>query len=154
MASFMAVFAGTAVAVMNSMSAAGAASDLELIADIRTGLIITLVGSFVMVASSVGVHQAADILDRRELHRSLHRLGVPFETVDRARVRAVLAPLLLTTVGSALCAAVLVLPLLGIALVVDPVSLVTIAAVIAAGIGLVRLSARVTRPMLAAAFGR
>src|SRR5690606_14334611 len=96
MASFMAVFAGTGVAMVDTMSAPGAGVEAYLGADIRTGLIITLVASFVMVAVSVGVNQGSGILDQRELHRSLHFLGVPVETVDGARTRAVMSPLLLT----------------------------------------------------------
>ncbi|GGD79561.1 FtsX-like permease family protein [Microbacterium murale] len=152
MASFMAVFAGTGVALMNTMSATESTENLTLAVDIRTGLIITLVASFLMVAVSIGVNQASSILDQRELHRSLHFLGVPVETVDAARTRAIMSPLLLTAVGSALCAAALVFPLVGIAVVVAPLSLVTIAAVVALGIALVWLGVRVTRPLLSTAF--
>ncbi|WP_194422348.1 FtsX-like permease family protein [Microbacterium abyssi] len=152
MASFMAVFAGTAVSLMDTMGASGDAGDAALVVDIRTGLIITLVGSFLMVASSVGVNQAAEILDQRSLHVSLHHLGMPLDTLERARRRAVMSPLLLTSLGSALCAAVLVFPLIGIALIVAPLSLLTIAAVIALGIGVVWLGTRVTRPLLARSF--
>jgi len=152
MASFMAVFAGTGVALMNTMSASESAENLTLAADIRTGLIITLVGSFLMVAVSIGVNQAAGVLDQRDLHRSLHFLGVPFGTVDAARTRAIMSPLLFTALGSALCAGVLVFPLVGIAVVVAPLSLVTIAAVVALGIALVWLGVRVTRPLLSRAF--
>ncbi|GAB3599545.1 FtsX-like permease family protein [Microbacterium tumbae] len=152
MAGFIAVFAGTGVSLLNTMSASEDASGSTLTTDIRTGLIITLIGTFLSVAASVGVNQAADVLDQRELHRSLHFLGMPVETVERARRRAVMSPLLLTALGSALCAAVLVFPLVGIALIVAPLSLVTIAGVVAAGIGLVWLSARMTRPLLARSF--
>lgn len=153
MASFMAVFAGTGVSLLSLLDAEGAsAQDAALVADIRTGLIITLVGSFLMVAASVGVNQAASILDERELHRSLHHLGVPLETVDAARRRAIMSPLLITAIGSALCAAALVLPLLGIALITAPASLFTIATVVAVGIGVVWATTRVTRPLLAKSF--
>lgn len=152
MANFMAVFAGTGVALMNTMSATESTENLTLAVDIRTGLIITLVASFLMVAVSIGVNQASSILDQRELHRSLHFLGVPVETVDAARTRAIMSPLLFTAVGSALCAAVLVFPLVGIAVVVAPLSLVTIAAVVALGIALVWLGVRVTRTLLSTAF--
>ncbi|MFB7250517.1 permease [Microbacterium sp. NPDC056234] len=152
MASFMAVFAGSGVAVMDTMSASSNPADLALVVDIRTGLIITLIGSFLMVAASVGVNQAAEILDQRDLHRSLHRLGMPVQTLDTARRRAVMSPLLLTTLGSALCAAVLIFPLIGIALIVAPLSLATIAVVIAVGITLVWASTRVTRPVLERSF--
>ncbi|KNY07163.1 FtsX-like permease family protein [Microbacterium sp. GCS4] len=153
MASFMAVFAGTGVSLMSLMDGEGAsAQDAALVTDIRTGLIITLVGSFLMVAASVGVNQAASILDERELHRSLHHLGVPLETVDSARRRAIMSPLLVTALGSALCAAVLVFPLLGMAVITAPVSLLTIATVVAVGIGVVWATTRVTRPLLARSF--
>ncbi|MGO2519770.1 MAG: FtsX-like permease family protein [Microbacterium sp.] len=152
MASFMAVFAGTGVATLDTMSGAESEANMLLAADIRTGLIITLVASFVMVAISVGVNQASGILDQRELHRSLHFLGVPLETVDAARTRAIMAPLLLTAIGSALCAVVLVFPLVGIALVVAPLSILTIVAVIGIGIALVWSGVRVTRPLLGRAF--
>ena len=55
--------------------------------DIRTGILITVVGSFLMVACSVGVNQAAGILDRGELYRSLDMLGMPVATMDAARRR-------------------------------------------------------------------
>lgn len=153
MASFMAVFAGTGVALMNVMTGSEAAeADIALAEDIRTGLIITLIGSFLMVAASVGVNQASDVLDQRELHRSLHQLGMPIETVDRARRRAIMSPLLITAIGSALVAAVLVIPLLGIALITAPLSLLTIAAVVGVGIAIVWATTWATRPLLRGAF--
>lgn len=153
MSSFMAVFAGTGVALMDVLSASDpGAQDLALLTDMRTGLLITLVGSFLMVACSVAVTQASEILDQRPLHRSLHWLGVPAGTVDSARRLAVMSPLLIVSLGSALCAAVLILPLLGITLLTAPLSLVTIAAVLGAGIALVWLATRLTRPLLLRAF--
>lgn len=154
MSSFTAVFAGTGVALMNVLGADATASreDVLLVEDMRTGLLITLVASFLMVACSIAVTQAADILDQRSLHRSLHYLGVPAATVDAARRRAVMSPLLVTSLGSAACAAVLILPLLGIALLATPEAMLTIALVLAAGIGLVWTATRVTRPLLLRAF--
>lgn len=153
MASFMAVFAGTGVALMNVMNSGEATdADAALAVDMRTGLVITLVASFVMVAASVGVNQAASVLDQRDLHRSLHHLGMPVDTVDSARRRAIMSPLLVTAIGSATCAAVLVFPLLGIALITAPESLLTIGIVLAVGIGIVWASTRATRPLLARSF--
>lgn len=153
MASFMAVFAGTGVSLMNVMSAESVdGADAALATDMRTGLIITLVGSFLMVAASVGVNQAASVLDQRDLHRSLHQLGMPMETVDSARRRAIMSPLLITAIGSALCAGVLIFPLIGIALITAPESLLTIATVVTGGIMLVWTSTRITRPLLARSF--
>ncbi|MCK0111407.1 permease [Ornithinimicrobium sp. F0845] len=147
--SFVAVFAGVGVAVTNVM-AAGAASTEEdlLLVDLRTGIVLTLVISFVTVAASVAVNQASDILDRRELFTSLERMGMSLESMDRARRRAVLSPLRVVAVGSAAAAGLLVLPLTGMVLLTDPLSLVIIVALLAAGIGVVWLALRATSPLL------
>jgi hypothetical protein len=154
MTSFMAVFAGSGVAVLDAMSASAGEGDTEsatLLVDIRTGILITVIGSFIMVACSVGVNQAAGVLDRRELYRSLDMLGTPLATMDAARRRAVMSPLRITAIGSAVIAAIVMLPLTGLALIVAPLSLVVIAGVLAAGIGVVWLGLRATRPVLARA---
>ncbi|QEW00928.1 FtsX-like permease family protein [Microbacterium caowuchunii] len=151
MASFIAVFAGTAVALLEVMGT-GSVEDVQLAVDIRTGLIITLVATFLMVAASVGMNQAAEILDRQDLHLSLHRLGMPVETVETARRGAVMSPLLVTAIGSAVVAGIMISPLLGATLITAPLSIATIAAVIAAGIGIVWLSTLATRPILRRAF--
>ena len=148
MTSFMAVFAGTGVAVLGIMGAEGDAESQMLVTDIRTGILITVVGSFLMVACSVGVNQAAGILDRGELYRSLDMLGMPTATMDAARRRAVMSPLRITAIGSAVTAAIVMLPLTGVTLIVAPASLLVIAGVLAAGIGIVWLGLLATRPVL------
>lgn len=148
MASFMAVFAGTGVAVLGAMGSPGDAESALLLADIRTGILITVVGSFLMVACSVGVNQAAGILDRGDLYRSLGMLGMPTATMDAARRRAVMSPLRITAIGSAVTAAVVMLPLTGASLIVAPASLLVIAGVLAAGVGIVWLGLLATRPVL------
>ena len=149
MTSFIAVFAGTALAMIGAVSGSRADhGQALLLADVRTGVFITLAISFLMVACSVGVSQASGILDRRDLYVSLDRLGMPVRTMNAARVRAVLSPLRIVTIGSAVTAVVIVLPLAGVALVLAPLSLVTIAASIAGGILVVWLGLMATRPVL------
>lgn len=148
MTSFMAVFAGAGVAVLGAMESGSDAASRLLVDDIRTGILITVVGSFVMVACSVGVNQAAGILDRGELYRSLEMLGMPTATMDAARRRSVMSPLRITAIGSAVTAAIVMLPLTGITLIVAPLSLLVIAGVLAAGIGIVWLGLAATRPVL------
>lgn len=149
MTSFMAVFAGVGVALLGAADGGrNDAETLQLFADIRTGVIITVVASFLMVACSVGVNQASSVLDRRAVYVSLDRLGMPVETMNAARSRAVLSPLRITTIGSAVIAAVVIFPLTGITLLVAPASLLMIAGCLAAGILLVWLSLRATRPVL------
>ncbi len=150
MTSFMAVFAGVGVALLGVAADSGKAdaASLQLFADIRTGVIITVVASFLMVACSVGVNQASAVLDRRAVYVSLDRLGMPVETMNAARSRAVLSPLRITTIGSAVTAAVVIFPLAGISLIVAPASILMIAGCLAAGILLVWLGPRATRPVL------
>lgn len=143
MASFIAVFAGTGAALLG-----GAGSGDTLFVDIGTGVLITVIGSFLTVACAVGVNQAASILDRRDLTVSLDRLGVPFDTIDAARRAGVVVPLLVTSIGSAACAVVVILPLAGMALIFAPLSVMVILASLVLGIGLVMLGMLVTRPLL------
>ena len=149
MASFVAVFAGSGVALLSTAAEEGAGA--FPVADIRTGIIITVIGSFVMVACSVGVTQAAQILDRRDVSRSLAIMGTPVEVQDAARRKATLLPLLLASVGSAILAGTLMFPLLGMAIVVAPLSLAVILSSVAAGILLVLATLWATRPLLRAA---
>jgi VIT1/CCC1 family predicted Fe2+/Mn2+ transporter len=104
--------------------------------------------SFVTVAASVAVNQAADVLDRRELFVGLDRMGMPREQMDRSRALAVMSPLRLVALGSAAAAAILVAPLTGMALVVQPLSLAVVVVSLAVGIGTVRLAVRSTGPVL------
>lgn len=149
MTSFMAVFAGVGVALLGA-AADGSADPqtLMLVGDVRTGIVITVAASFLMVACSAGVNQAAAVLDRRDLYVSLDRLGMPPAEMDAARRRAVLAPLTFTTVVSALTAAVVVFPLAGLSLLLSPSTMLVVAGCLAAGIGLVAVALRSTRPVL------
>ncbi|MBF0815248.1 permease [Microbacterium paludicola] len=143
MTSFVAVIAGAGTAMVADAQDAGV-----LMRDVQTGVLLTLVVSFAMVACSVGVNQAAAILDRRALHVALDRIGMPIEVMESARTRATMAPLLFTVVVSVLAAGVLVFPLVGIAMIVAPLSLGVIAACFALGIVLVWAALRATRPVL------
>lgn len=146
MTSFIAVFAGSGVAVLDAMGEDG--ENPFLYGDIRTGVIITVIGSFLMVACSVGVNQAAAALDRADLYVSLAKMGMPVSVMDAARRRTVMSPLRTTAVGSAVVAAVVAFPLTGAAILLAPVSVATIVLVLAAGIGTVWLGLRATRPVL------
>ncbi|GIT78901.1 permease [Leifsonia sp. LS1] len=147
MTSFMAVFAGVGVALLGSVGDADPET-LQLATDVRTGVLITVIASFLMVACSAGVNQAAAILDRRDLYVSLDRLGMPVSEMNAARGRAVLSPLRITTVGSALVAGVVVFPLAGLSLLIAPASIAVIVGCLAAGFALVWLALLATRPVL------
>ena len=82
------------------------------------------------------------------ISRGARSLGMPISTMDAARRRAVMSPLRITAIGSAVTAAVVMLPLTGITLIVAPLSLLVISGVLAAGIGIVWLGLAATRPVL------
>jgi len=147
MTSFIAVFAGTGLAAVGSASGSGS-DELEMITDVRTGVIITLVISFLMVACSVGVNQASQVLDRADLLVSMERMGAPRKTMEAARARAVMLPLCLVALGSALIAAIVLFPLTALALLTDPTTVLVVALCLASGIALVWLSLKATAPVV------
>lgn len=154
MTSFVGVFGAVGLAMASYSDTADMPPDERwLMHDISTGVLVTVAGSFLMVACSVGINQAATTLDRAAVHVSLDRLGVPRAVMAEATRRAVMSALWLVSGGSALCAVVLLLPLVGMAIFVQPVAIVTAAAVFAVGFALVRgaaaLSTRLVPGILA-----
>ena len=149
MTSFTAVFAGVGVSLMDAAGSSADRAAQLLLADIRIGVLITIVASFLMVACSAGVNQAAAILDRRDLYIGLDRIGMPVSEMNAARSRAVLSPLRVTAIGSAVTAAMVLFPLTGMSLLISPLTLVTVAACLAGGVLLVWAALRATRPVLA-----
>lgn len=148
MGGFIAVVAGSGAALTSATGDPTSPEQAFLMADIRTGVLITLVGIFVMAAASTGVNQAAEILDRADLYRSLATLGTPLEVMDAARRDTVMVPVTRVGVLSVVISAVLVLPLAGAALLFEPLTVAVVLGCFAAGLGLVRLSVLATRPLL------
>ncbi|GAA3591376.1 FtsX-like permease family protein [Klugiella xanthotipulae] len=151
---FVAVVAGSGLGLISQVPN----GDLDepsrvLFSDMSTGIVLTIAMSFLMVACSVGVGQAAAVYDRADLYRSLHLLGMPDLMVSRARRRAVLAPLRWTVIVSVLVAGVLVFPLVGLAVVLAPLSVLTIALSLVGGVGFVWLGVWATEPIVRAVVG-
>jgi len=143
MTTFIAVVGGA------GMSLIGTAQDIDqILVDIRVGVLVTLAISFVMVACTVGVTQASAVLDRRELWVNLHRAGMAPETMDGARRRQVLIPLVATVVFSACVGGILVLPLIGAAVLFAPLSLAVVAACFALGFASILGALAASRPVL------
>ncbi|MFE5341237.1 FtsX-like permease family protein [Isoptericola sp. NPDC056578] len=154
MTSFVGVFGAVGLAMADMTSTEGMDADERwLMQDVSTGVLVTVAVSFLMVACSVGINQAASTLDRAAVHVSLDRLGVPRDVMSEASRRAVMSALWMVAGGSALCAAVLLFPLVGMAIFVQPVAIVTALAVFALGFLAVRgaaaLSARLVPGILA-----
>ncbi|XBH22820.1 FtsX-like permease family protein [Jonesiaceae bacterium BS-20] len=146
MTSFVAVVGGSGAALMNTVGADSSldSGDALLAADIMTGVLITIMVSFLSVACSTAITQAATTLDRSELYAGLDRLGMPPATMEAARVGSVMIPVLGVGVGAAVISGVLVFPLVGIAIIMAPLSVGVILLTLAAGFGAVRGSVALT----------
>lgn len=146
---FVGVAGGSGVALLERFSTGAGTSDMALVQDIRTGVLLTIVFAFATVACSVGINQAAAVLDRRRVEVGLDLIGMDLARQDRARRRTVLGPLWFVMVVSIASAVVVLLPLVGTALVLSPTTLLVTAAVMAVGALFVVLGLRATRPSLA-----
>lgn len=154
MTSFVAVVGGSGTALAGAASAGADSDDLLLLTDIRTGILITLLASFLMVACSVGVNQAAEILDRRETWVNLDRVGMPRRVMEATRSRQVMAPLTFVAVLSAVLGGVLVFPLLGISMILAPSSLLVIVGCFVGGFALVLAALVATRAVMTRVLAR
>ncbi|PZR54397.1 permease [Xylanimonas oleitrophica] len=140
---FVGVVAGAGLALVNAAGGEMTGEEAWLFEDIRTGVFVTLVASFLMVACTVAINQAATTIDRGRVLVSLDRLGVPRTVLAEASRRSVMSVLATVVVGSAVVSAVLVLPILGAAILVQPVAVAVVALVFVAGFALVRAGASV-----------
>lgn len=147
MISFIAVVGGSGIAIADL---AEAEPGMTLFADIRTGVLVTLGGGFLLLAASVGVSQAASVLDDRDLIIGLDRLGMPPADLARARRITVMLPLRWAAAGGAAVGAMLALPIVGLSLVIAPLSVLVIALTFAAGFGAVALALLASRPLVTA----
>lgn len=141
--SFIAVVAGCGLAIADIAGDAG-----PLMADIRTGVLVTLGIAFVLLACAVGVTQAASVLEERELIVGLDRLGIPDAELRRARRITVMVPLRWAAVGGAALGLMLAFPIVGMSLIIAPLAVLTIALTFAAGFALVAAALASTRPIV------
>ncbi|PPF86605.1 permease [Pseudoclavibacter sp. RFBJ3] len=149
MIAFVAVIGGSGLALLDMVGTSGMqAEDLILMTDLRTGVFLTLFIAFLMLACTVGVSQAAAILDERKLLISLDRAGMPRKVFEQAQRVQVWAPLLLAALGGAGAAAAIILPIVGASLIIAPLAMLTMALCFALGFGAVWLALLGTRPVV------
>ena len=129
------------VDLANVNHAADNAAEALLFADLRTGVYLTLMIAFVMVATTVAISQAAHTLNRAAVHVAMDRLGMPSNLVARASRRAVMSAVTGVMLGAGLLAVLLMLPIVGVALITRPISLIAMAGAFALGLLLVRAAA-------------
>ena len=146
---FVSVVLGSGAALMIASDGHVSGPERFLPQDIRTGLLITVVVSFLVVACSVAVNAAAEVYDRADLYRSLHKLGMTPRSLQRSRSASVMVPLVWMTVLGTLAGALLAFPLVGMALLSDPVTVLVVLACVVAGVLVVAAALAGTRPVLA-----
>ncbi|MDP0396297.1 FtsX-like permease family protein [Tsukamurella strandjordii] len=74
----------------------------QLLVDMRRSVFIVLGVAFLTAAVSVGVTSAAGILERRDTFRAQRLAGVPLTVLDRSRRRALMSPMVATSLTAGL----------------------------------------------------
>lgn len=138
MAGFVAVVGGAGAAMMSMVSSSASESEALIAADILTGVIVTLVIAFVGVVCTTLVAQAATVLDREELTGALETMGVPPEFSAQARVGALMRPLIIVMVLAIVSSAALLFPLVGLSIIMGPLTIAIVLLVCVGGVLAVR----------------
>lgn len=157
LASFLVVPAGSMLGYLDMIQRTSPVVTDEtrvLFADIRTVLLVALAVSFLLVACSVGVTQAAAVLERGGFYVSLDRLGMPRREMNRSRWGAVLLPLLVASIGSALASTAAVFLLVAIAVATAPLFVAAVVLLLLSGVGTVRIAVAATTPVLRSVLAR
>jgi hypothetical protein len=124
------------------------AAGVQLVADLRTGALVVLAGTFLIAATATGTTAAARVLDHRRGLRLLRLAGTPLAVLDAARRAETVRPLLVLG-GIALSMGLLCAsPFATASGVLEPSGLAVLAATIAGGVGLVVAASAASRPLL------
>lgn len=132
--------AGMSLANMSAAREVSAGVDpfeLHLVADLRTGVLLTMVIAFLLTACSVAITQTAQVLDRAPLYQGLRRLGMSTAQLAALRQRAVFGPLWTVLVCTLIAVMATALPILGMAVVISPLSMLVVAACLGLGVLLI-----------------
>ncbi|TKW70525.1 MAG: ABC transporter permease, partial [Cutibacterium acnes] len=144
------MFGGTGAAFMQLFGSGPDADEVSrtIGRDVQTGVMLLILFAFATVACSVGVNQAAAILDRRQVEVVLDVVGMDLTAQDKARRITVLSPMRFAMAIGLIATGLLLIPLVGMALLARPVAVITIVGTILLGAGMVRLGLWSTRPLL------
>lgn len=142
------MLAGTGAAMMQATNTSADPTAQFIGQDLQTGTILLIVFAFATVACSVGVNQASAILDRRSVEVGLDVVGVDLAAQDKVRRITVISPMRFAMVTGLVATGLLVVPMVGVALVVRPVTILVTVGTILIGSGMVRLGLWATRPTL------
>lgn len=157
MTAFVAAVGGTGISLMQMATDVSddpnvdiPQEQLTLFQDLFTGVLLVMGISIVLIAVSALINQVADVYDRADTFSDLYAAGMDVDTMHAGMVRAVLGPVIWVSLLAGGLGLVLVLPLAGAALVMKPVTFLTILVSVVVGIVVIRLGLQVAKPILAA----
>ncbi|MBN8883826.1 hypothetical protein EDD28_0968 [Salana multivorans] len=135
----------TSIIAIVPESMASSPDEAVFLRDIGTGGLLTLGIAGILAGVSTGVMQAGRVIDQRQEYANLVLAGTPRATLDGARFRETLIPLL-TAVGTATVAILIFLvPILGMSAFAQPGVVLRYALSILAACALVLLGGAATR---------
>ena len=156
--SFIATFCGTGVALTQAVKTSDGVElspeDILLTTDTFTGILLTLGISFVFITVSAVINQAADIYDRASTFQELNAAGMDDGTIRKISVASVMLPVVWISAISAGLGLLLVLPFAGAAVVLSPLSFLTIISMVLVGALVVRAGLAITNPLIAKVIAR
>ena len=153
LATFILIPAGSLLGYLDTISRSASRQvmtrdQLLMFADART-MLLALVGvSFLVVACQVAITQTAAILENRELHVALDRVGMSRAEIDRMRRLRVMTCASIAVIGSAVASAAVTFLIVAVAIIVAPLFGLAILLVLLLGLLLIRAGVSVTRPVL------
>lgn len=151
LASFLVVPTGSVLGYLDVIARSSTVLDAEIsqiFVDVRTVMLAALILTFVLVACSIGVTQAAAVIERRELYVSLDRIGMPVAEMNRARRLAVASPLRIAAFGSAVAAGLLGFTFVLTMIVMAPLFMAGAVTALVGGAATVLLAIVATTPVL------
>ncbi|PWD51535.1 hypothetical protein C8046_13595 [Serinibacter arcticus] len=137
----------TAVAALFGATGSGSPDDALISQDIATGGMLTLAIAGLLAGVSTGVMQAGRVIDQRQAYRNLVLAGTETRTLDAARFRETLVPLLAAVGTAAVAMLVIIVPLIGVGSFAQPVVLVQYVLSILGASALVLLGAAASTPV-------
>ncbi|WP_324615288.1 ABC transporter ATP-binding protein [Nesterenkonia sedimenti] len=148
-AAFVGVIAGSGTGLIAvGMETNQNAEDLMFFGDVQRGVWLNLAVAFLMTTCSVGLNQTAQILDRRDLYSGLAKMGLTAGQLNRIRSLSVMRSLAAVLITAVVSASIVAFPIVGWAILSAPATVAVVAAVLAAGVLLIRCGLLATRPTL------
>jgi len=124
------------------------APSVEMGADIFRGILIVLVATFLVAATSAGTTAAARVLDQRRTLRLLNLAGTPLEVLGAARRAETLRPLLVCSGIALVAGLVCASPIMAAGSALAPRGLIVLGSVVVIGVLLVIGASAASRPLL------